>query len=394
MEIIKLESNIWKTYLFQTLSKSTSFFIPIIVLFWQDHGLSLTEVTILQSLFAIALVVFEVPSGYFADIFGRKTSLFFGAISLSAAMFVYSIGSNFQIFLAAEMLIALGLAFISGADSALLYDTLAETNRENEYKKIWGNITFYFMIGMAVFAVAGGWIAKFDLRYPLYVALVGMLLLIPISLSLREPRKHKLLVEKNHFHHLFKIFKETVIHDGKLKWLIIYSAFVYVFFMSALWFYQPYFKLTGLDIAYFGLVFAGFNILSAMSSKFAHQLEEKIGQKNSLIMLFFVLGVGYFLMGNFVFIFSFIFAFSQQFVRGFYRVVSSDYINQLAGSETRATILSIQSLVASLLYAAMLPIFGKLADVYGLTITFNIMGVMTLISGGILLIILHQKKVV
>jgi len=57
--------------LFQAFS-ALSFFVPIIVLFWQENDLNLTQIMILQSLFSLTVVLLEIPSGYFADVFGRK----------------------------------------------------------------------------------------------------------------------------------------------------------------------------------------------------------------------------------------------------------------------------------------------------------------------------------
>ena len=49
--------------------------MPIIVLFFQSHGLSLTEIMLLQSAYSLSLALFEIPSGYIADSFGRKNSI-------------------------------------------------------------------------------------------------------------------------------------------------------------------------------------------------------------------------------------------------------------------------------------------------------------------------------
>lgn len=72
-----LESNIWKLHGI-TLFQGILFAVPIMVLFWQSHGLTMYEVMLLQSLFALAIVIFEVPTGYFADRMTRKMSLILG----------------------------------------------------------------------------------------------------------------------------------------------------------------------------------------------------------------------------------------------------------------------------------------------------------------------------
>lgn len=142
MNIKKIEGNIWKSYIFQILC-GLFFSVPVMVLFWQDNGLSLTEIMILQSLFSITIVLLEVPTGYFADVFGRRKALIYSSLFSFFGFVIYSLSYNFYQFLLAEILLAFAISLTSGADSALLYDTLKDLKKENLYKKIWGNILCY-----------------------------------------------------------------------------------------------------------------------------------------------------------------------------------------------------------------------------------------------------------
>lgn len=186
---------------------------------------------------------------------------------------------------------------------------------------------------------------------------------------MKEPKRQKIIFERGYIKELFKSINQ-----------------------SALWFYQPYFTILGLDIAYFGIVFASFQIIAAFSSKYAHNLEEKIGEKYSLLMLIFLVGVSYFLMSSFIFLFSFSFCFIQQFVRGFQKIVVTDYINKLTKSNIRATILSVESLVGKLVYAFIIPIFGFLADFYSITQALAVIGITAFFIGLIFLVYIKNIK--
>ena len=100
------------------------FFTPIIVLFYQNNGLSLTQIMIIQSICSVASILTEIPSGYFADKVGRKQSLMITGIFALLSMLTFGLGNNFYHFLIAGLLWALAGVFISGADSAFIYDTL------------------------------------------------------------------------------------------------------------------------------------------------------------------------------------------------------------------------------------------------------------------------------
>ena len=219
-------------------------------------------------------------------------------------------------------------------------------------------------------------------------------MLIPLTLSMREPDMHKLIIEKGYTIELLKIVRVALIDNEKLRGIILYSGIVFAFNQSALWLYQPYFKLSGLDIAYFGFVFAGFQIVAALSSRYAYEVEHVLGQRYALSMLIFMIAASYFLMSNFVFLFSFSFCFLQQFVRGFRNTVITDYINGLAASEMRATILSTETFVGRLSYAAIIPLIGWIADVYTLVQALMVLGVSTLVCGIAIMIILRRHEVI
>ncbi|MBI2661945.1 MFS transporter [Candidatus Woesearchaeota archaeon] len=393
LEKKKLQSNIWKFYLFDIFG-AMLFAVPIIVLFWQENGLSLTQIMILQSLFSIAMVILEVPTGYLADMYGRKNILLLSGISFLIAISVYSIGFNFAQFLVAELFFALALSLYSGTSSAFVYDTLTELKQENEYSKIWGKAKYYGLLAMAFSQIIGGFVGDINFRWTFYLSIPFYILLIPITLSIHEPKRHKLIIEKSHLHKLSRIFKFSLFENIKLRWLIVFSAVIYALNSAGLWLYQPYFKLSGVDIAYFGIIFASFQIVAAISSKYAYKIENKLGAKISLIALVPIIFIGYLLMSKIVFLFSFVFIFLFQFVRGFSEPVISDYVNKLTISDIRATVLSVQSLVQRLLYALLIPFIGWIADVYSLLQAFTMAGIITFISGAIILFILHKDKVI
>ncbi len=389
----KLESNIWKFYIFQAL-RSLAFFLPIIVLFWQDNGLSMTEIMLLQSIFAVTVVLLEIPTGYFADIFGRRKSLIYSGFFLFLAALTYGVGSNFSHFLVAEILWAIGNSLISGSDSAFVYDSLKELKRENSYKKVWGHSMFLLAISVGFASIVGGFIGAINFRWTFFAILPFLALLIPLTISMHEPRRHKLIFKKGYMWELLRILKYSLMENKKLRWLILYSGIISSFLLAALWLYQPYFSLSGLEIIHFGFIFAAFQVVAGLASKYSHKIEEKLGAKNSLIMLIALLGLSYLLMSNFVYLFSFVFAFLPQFVRGFYKVVINDYINKLATSDIRATILSADNMMGRLMYAIIAPFVGWIADVYSLLQAFTMLGITVLIIGTVFLFVLHRNKVV
>ena len=389
-----LESNIWKYYLFKILSTAL-FAAPIIVLFYQENGLSLTEIMILQSIFSITIVFLEIPTGYFADRFGRKFSLTLGAISTTLGVIVYSIGNAFFIFVLADIFWGMGKSLISGADSAILYDTLKKLNKTHLFKKISGNALALTMIAYSIIDIIGGFIAEIDLRLTLIMSVPVVALSIPLALSIREPKITKKIISKNHLKEIIQTTKYALVKKKRVRWLILYSSLLSVATILGFWLYQPYLKSIGLGILWFGFVYAGMNVIGAFGSKFSHDIESILGEKISIILPIVLLVSGNLIMGIFgSLIMAIISIILIQFSRGFQQPIMNHYINKIIPSNRRATILSIKQIGGRLAFATFSPFIGWFADVYTLQQAILLSGLTILIMGSVLFFFMRRDKII
>lgn len=385
-----VKGNITKVYLFE-LFGSFILFAPVLVLFFQENGLTMTEIMVLQSAYSISVILLEIPTGYFADYYGRKPAMIIASTFLVLGVSIYSAGYDFWTFLIGELIWSIGVSFYHGTDSALFYDTLTEIGRQEEYQKLWGKASSYSFISAAAASIIGGLIAEYSLRLTLQGMILVLLPLIPLSLTIKEPKHHREVTE-DHVSEIKKTIKLVFFEKNDLRFLIFYSAIIVTFTSAAYWIYQPYFEVSGLDLAYFGIVFAGFNVVSALVSRKAHLIEDILGRKSSLLALTLLLSLGFLLMGQFVFYFSFLFAFLHQIVRGFREPIISDYINKIITSDRRSTILSVEHMVSSTVYAAVIPFIGLFTDTYTYTAAMSLMGVICLIAGSLTLILFYITK--
>jgi MFS family permease len=368
---------------------SILFVTPIIALFLQQNGLSITQIMLLQSIFAFVVVVLEIPSGFLADMIGRKKTIVLSSVFAFLGILMYSFSYNFTQFAIAEILLAFGTSFFSGADSALLYDTLQKVKKEDQFKKVEGKAKYYVMIADTIGAALGGLIASFGLRYTFYCTVPFIFLRLIVSFTLVEPEREIKVHKKGHLYNMYKICRFALYKNKEVKWLIMYSGLLSATGIIGFWLYQPYMQKIGLPIGYFGLAFALFNLMAAFSSKYAHEIEEKIGRKTSLMLAGLALIVGFVLLGTTLFLFGFIFILFLQFTRGFAFPVIKDYINKVTWSDKRATVLSIASLIARVIFIIVSPFIGWAADVYSLQTGFLILaGIVFVFS----LIILFAMK--
>jgi predicted MFS family arabinose efflux permease len=135
MNLILKNKNLFFLFLTGFL-KNFLVMIPILTLYFQDKGLSMSEIMILQTIFSVLIVILEVPSWYFADIFKRKYSLLIAAVLSTIAMIWYYFAENFWHFALAEGLLGVWASLVSGADIAYMYDELLSQKKEKLFTKI------------------------------------------------------------------------------------------------------------------------------------------------------------------------------------------------------------------------------------------------------------------
>ena len=81
--------NILLMYVIHVIS-GLMFFIPIIALYLEKDLFTITNVAIIFAVEAIAMTIFEMPTGAIADLFGRKKTLIFSSIiCLLGLVFLY-----------------------------------------------------------------------------------------------------------------------------------------------------------------------------------------------------------------------------------------------------------------------------------------------------------------
>ncbi len=167
---------------------------------------------------------------------------------------MYGLVPNFYIFLLAELIFAIGYAFVSGADQALLFDTLKVTGRESESKKVMGRYDATYLIGMTIASATGGLIAsKWGLNAPQFATAIPMLIAAAVGYSIPEPKIHSDSQQK-HYLEIVKgglnvIKKNSVVRSLAIDSVLVASAAYFV-----VWFYQPVMMKLGIPIAIYGLV--------------------------------------------------------------------------------------------------------------------------------------------
>ena len=366
---MQLRHNILKMYLL----KAVLWFMvamPIIVLFFQEHGLTLTEVMILQSIYSFSVALFEIPSGFIADVFGRKRTIVLSTIFTFIGFLVFSFFGGFYAFAIAQVLVGIGGSLMSGSDSAIIYDTLLETNSKTTYTKIEGRTYAIGNFSEAFAGILGGFLAVGSIYMPIYVQTSILFFSIPIAFTLIEPSMHKENKLDRSFKAVLEVVKFSMVDNQKLKWLIIYSSAMGVATLSMAWFAQPFFKSINIPLAYFGILWAVLNFSAGITSFNAHQFDKKYDNYKILFYIALAMSTSFIFLGYNASVFGLIFILFIYLLRGLVTPILRNAINENTTSNKRATVLSIRSLIIRISFAISAPILGYIADNYSLAISF------------------------
>ena len=377
-----MQRNLIALYLVK-LSKWFTLVMPIIVLFYEEHKLGLQDVFILKSVYSVAAVALEVPSGYLADVWGRKRCIVAGCVLFFGGYLCYSLTSTFAAFLVAEILLGIGQTMINGADSALLYDTTVHHGRENLYLRYEGRITMIGNFAEAVAGIFGGLLAVYSLRYPFYAQAVVAFVGIPAAMALREYAPANKV--QSPWEEILRILKYSLVTNKKLCCNIMYSGIIGAATLTMAWFVQPVLMQLETPTEWYGIIWTVLNLIVGVAALYSDRVEQLFGMNKMNILILSVIAGGYVALaynltyaGLGILLLFYIF-------RGFATPILKGYINQMTFSEMRATVLSIRNFVIRLMFAAIAPFIGWLNDMYSLQVALLASAALIFIPGAVFL---------
>jgi MFS family permease len=366
-------------------------YMPISFLFYLENDFGEFEYLTLHAIYSGVIAFLEVPSGYVADVWGRKKALIIGTLFGVFGFSVYSFTGGLLFFLTAEILLGIGQSLISGADSALLYDTLLEKKKENKYIKFEGAITAlgnFSEVAAALFVS----VIVFS-TYRTYFQLQSLLALMGFvaALFLIEPKIHdKKLGGK--FKDILDIVRYSFIEHKKLRNLLIYSSVIGFASLSMAWLAQPLLKEIGLKDSNFGFGWAALNLLVGAGSMSAMYISKRFSYAAGLLFIGLPLALTYFIVAGTMSIYSFIPLAVFFYVRGTAHPVLKKYINELTTSEKRATVLSLRSLIIRVFFLLMGPVLGVITEKISLEMGFLLCGITVAIPGSVFYILLIKQR--
>ncbi len=355
------KTNIKVAYVLSFLSE---LYFPIVAwLFFYLRYLDFKQIAVITVIHVLTSNLFEIPTGAFADLFGRKKAIFLSFFVCSFVMFAYPFTSLFWVFVILEIIGGITNALLSGSLEALVYDTLKESGEESRYNKVVANMTSLAWIGLFISAIAGGFVYKYWFGTPWILQGIVFGFAAIVTLKLQEPSidskkyKLKMMLQQNviGFRELFKNFKVAQI-------TIIFMIIGAGYFIAS--------KILGIsqgreydmDAQGVGILFAVGYIISAFASQAFPKLKSWLGDRMLLSATTLIL-IGSFIFAKFTGIaLGSILIVSRISTSTIFWNISSTILNPLIESKNRATSLSTFALLYQLPYALLAYAIGDFID--------------------------------
>jgi MFS family permease len=393
-EVVSDAEKNWRVFLWFRVLFSARFYYPVLAVLFLDLGLSATQYTLLNVAWAAASLLSDVPAGVLADRIGRKPLLVAAGCFMIAEMAILCLaprngGATLFLFcLANRILSGLAEGLASGADEAIVYDTLAESGRESEWHRVLEQVTRWQSVGFVIAMLVGGAVyapgfmngvlaglgihaqlAQAEtLRFPIILTLASAVAVLVLALNFREPRRrlpHALEDEEGHHASSVAGAFSFVMRAG--RWLLGNPLVLFVvcagFVLEScvrlfLTFSSSYFRLIDIPEIAFGALGAAMGGIGFFVSPWARKMvaAQSIGGSFAIIAGIVLTG----LVGiaihppHWGILFGFLLGASMTLI-GF---CVSTYLNMLVDSHHRATVLSFKGVAFNFAYGGISLLFA------------------------------------
>jgi len=378
------ERNLRLLFLYWFMS-NFQLWIPVWIVFLTvERGFSLTQVTSAEGLFLIGMVALEVPTGAIADRYGRSRSMGLGSLFLAVAVLIFAFTQTFSVLLASFMLWSVASTLVSGADNALLFDTLKSVGREREFERYSARGMALQWAGVGIATVLAGPVAAlFDIQFTIFLGVATCVLNALVAFAMWEPphRAEEGVPKESYLGSIRAAFREAwSVVDVRVVILLAATAFAAM--EGAHYLVQPFLIDREIEV---GVVFSLLQVPILGAGLVGALIVDRIAGYRHINRAFVVAPVAGAAMFGILATAPGMLAYAAlpllMAISSCVEPIASGFINRRIGSERRATVLSIASMARSVVLAGLAPLLGFATDQWGLAEAFAIGGAVALVGG-------------
>ena len=345
------------------------------------RDISLAQVGIMEGIFWGFTLALELPSGAFADRFGRRLGFAVGITIEAVGVFIFALAGDFSLLIVSYVLWGSGIAFRSGNDGAFLYDALAADGRTEQYADRFGVIHAAMRFATSGGAIAGGAIAgATDLQIAVFAGFATYLISLPALALMREPPRTSTAGVSSYLGTLgtaWQLFKRR----PALRYIVLLEIALIISVPVQFLLFQPFLREFGVSLFLVGALLVPIELSGAGGSLLSGRVSRRYGMQGIGLIAIGGVVAGLGLLAIFDHIAALAAFALPQVARGVFLLAVSAYINTRATSDVRATVLSVGPFGNALMFALIAPLAGLAGDV-SLRLAFGLTALLIVVTCG------------
>jgi MFS family permease len=388
----KLHRNIALLYAY-TVCIGAIFTLPVFLLYYKDKmELTFQDFLFGEAVFALIIILCEVPTGWLSDKWSRKGTLILGVVTLIIGYSLLLLANSLTDAIIAQGTLGVAVALASGTTSALIYDTLLETNDVDQYTRIAGKTHGLGLYGMVFASIAGGFLYKIDMHLPLISDIGTLLIAFVILMFIQEPKRHKAQNHKHPIKDMLETIHFTLKGHIEIAGIVMLGTILFTATKIIVWGQQTYFQETNIPVEWFGILVGAGGLLGGLGGHFGHKIGHDRSNKMVLGVLIGLIACATLIAGYATHAYAVPLLMVGGFVWGFGNPRIQAAINHRVGSQRRAAILSTASMMVNLLFIPISFVAGYLSNTYHIGVTFMILGAWVMFSGSVALALWNHRE--
>ncbi len=354
------------------------------IIYLQSRGLSLTGIGLAEAAFHMAPLLFELPSGSFADLVGRRWALATGSLLVAVSSALLWSAHSLPVAMLALFVMGASFSFRSGADHAYLFDILgSEEDGRRSFPSLLGRMLGAMYLVGAAAAWIGAAVSDFNYGYTFSLAIGVGLGGAWLAAGLAEPKRVRRTEEEvasqgSLRQHVVET-RDILRGSRLLKLMLAFSSVYWVASTISHLYLQAAFADRGLSNSQIGLVIGATGIVNAVGAAMAGRVAGRGAFVLHLTVLAAISGVGLIGTGLNAIALAIVAYLVANLASGLIEPLISNWFNEQIDSTRRATILSVESWLFSLTMIFAFPATGWFAGQVGWSALYALCGGITLL---------------
>lgn len=348
-----IKKNIYLLY-FISFLQGMVFYSSVSTLYRQNNGITIFQISIIESISLALCIVLEIPWGIAADKFGYKKIMVICSVLFFVSKILFWQSKNFTGFLFERIILSIVISGLSGVDTSILYLSC----KKSEKQFVFGLYNSFGIAGLLISTLVFSIFISDNYKISAFLTVITYFMAAVLSFFLSDVKIVKQVKKQNEIKHFIATLQKVFKNKYLLMFIIGTSLFNQTYQTISVFLNQIQFNKCRISSKTVGYVFIISNIVGLLSV-FSSIITNILSVKKVIIFCFCIsISSCIILAATNSAILSVIAVLLLTFAFAIYAPLQNTIENDQIISTDRATILSVFSTVSTSIGIITNYIFG------------------------------------